>query len=242
MKKLLIGSLSLGVKLNQKKSNDFIGYLELIQNYQNKINITAIRNASDIIGKHFLDSLSSVYFINQEINKHGLGIKIIDIGSGAGFPGVPIKIYFPDIKINLLEARNNKKLFLETVISSLGLKNVTVFQDRAEKLGKMEEHRENYHIVISRAVASLGVLSEYCLPLCKIGGAMIAFKGSSYLEELRDSYKVIEKLGGCLESTNFIKIPETEHIRTILIIRKIFPTPAAFPRRNGIPQKRPLCF
>ena len=242
VKRLNIGMLSLGVSFNKKNSNDLIKYLELIKQYQKKMNITAIRDVNDIIDKHFLDSLSAIQFIQKEVDKSGSNVQLIDIGSGAGLPGIPIKIFFPDTKMLLLEAKKNKKVFLDTVVSSLELKKTAVLQNRAEKLGKMAEHREKYHIVVSRAVAQLGVLSEYSLPFCKIGGVMIAFKGSSYLEELRESYKVIEKLGGALESINLIKIPSSEYIRTILIIRKTFPTPVSFPRRNGIPLKRPLCF
>jgi len=224
-KKLLINSLSWGINLSNKNIDYFIGYLKLIQQCQNKINITSIKNP-----------------INSDITDFPGKKKIIDVGSGAGFPGIPIKIIVPRIAITLLEARKNKKNFIEKVLKELELRNAWVVQDRAENIGRMIEHREKYHIVLSRAVAPLGILCEYCLPLCKKGGVMVAFKGSSYLEELKSSLEVIEKLGGSLESINLLKNPHSEHIRCILIIRKIATIPGKYPRRSGIPQKRPLCF
>jgi 16S rRNA (guanine527-N7)-methyltransferase len=241
-KKLLINSLSWGINLSNKNIDYFIGYLKLIQQCQNKINITSIKNPIDIIYKHFLDSISCIRFINSDITDFPGKKKIIDVGSGAGFPGIPIKIIVPRIAITLLEARKNKKNFIEKVLKELELRNAWVVQDRAENIGRMIEHREKYHIVLSRAVAPLGILCEYCLPLCKKGGVMVAFKGSSYLEELKSSLEVIEKLGGSLESINLLKNPHSEHIRCILIIRKIATIPGKYPRRSGIPQKRPLCF
>jgi len=241
-KDVLIGSLAMGINLTTQNIDDFMIYLKIIQEYQKKINITSTRESPDIINKHFLDSISCVQLVNRESKNIGKKQKIIDVGSGAGFPGIPIKILLPEIRMTLLEARKNKKEFLDTTLSRLGLKNTFVLQNRAENLGKMKEHREKYHIVLSRAVAPLGILAEYCLPLCKIGGIMIAFKGSSYWEELNLNQKVVEKLGGSLESINLIKILNSIHVRSILVIRKTSLTPDNFPRRNGIPQKRPLCF
>lgn len=238
------GALSLGMNPKIKNIDCLITYLKIIKHFQKKINITSIKDPFNIIDKHFLDSLSCTGFVSRIIEECGQKkkTKMIDVGSGAGFPGIPINIFFPEERMTLLEARKNKKSFLEEAVARLGLKNTIVIQNRAENLGKMEDHREKYDIVLSRAVAPLGILCEYCLPLCKIQGAMIAFKGSSYYEELLMNYKVIKKLGGFLESINLIKIPHTKHIRSILVIRKTNPTPEGFPRRNGIPQKRPLCF
>jgi 16S rRNA (guanine527-N7)-methyltransferase len=241
-KNILINSLSMGINLTNENIDYFIEYLKLIQQYQNKINITSTKNSLDIIYKHFLDSISCIRFINSEIKDFPGKKKIIDVGSGAGFPGIPIKIIVPRTIITLLEARKNKKNFIQKALKQLGLRNAWAIQDRAENLGSMIKHREKYHIVLSRAVAPLGILCEYCLPLCKKGGVMVAFKGSSYWEELKLSSKVIEKLGGSLETINLIKNPHSEHIRCILIIRKIGVTPEKYPRRSGMPQKRPLCF
>jgi 16S rRNA (guanine527-N7)-methyltransferase len=241
---IAIGSLALGLNLTQDNIEKFIIYLKMINSYQNRINITSITKPYDIISKHFLDSLSSLKLINQELLNYDQGkrIKIIDVGSGAGFPGLPLKIVLPKVSMVLLEARGNRVMFLNDVVDSLELKDTKIIKDRAENIGKMAEYRENFHIVLSRAVAPLAVLCEYCLPLCKVKGAMIAFKGSSYYQELSSNNKVIEKLGGLLESVNMIKIPYSNHVRYIIVIRKISSTPENYPRKNGIPQKRPLYF
>jgi 16S rRNA (guanine527-N7)-methyltransferase len=241
-KDILVGSLAMGINLTAENIDDLIVYLKTIQEYQRKINITSTRDSYEIIYKHFLDSFSCVQLVNRERKNFPKKQKIIDVGSGAGLPGIPIKILLSETKMTLLEARKNKKEFLDIAVSRLGLKNTFVLQNRAENLGKTKEHREKYHIVLSRAVASLGILAEYCLPLCKIGGIVIAFKGSSYWEEVNMNQKVVEKLGGSLESINLIKNFNSVHVRSILVIRKIELTPENFPRRNGIPQKRPLCF
>lgn len=239
---ILINSLSLGINLTNENIDNFIEYLKLVRQYQNKINITSTKNPLDIIYKHFLDSISCIRFIKSEIKNLSGKKEIIDVGSGAGFPGIPIKILVPKTAMTLLEARKNKKNFIEEALKQLALRNIWVIQDRAETLGSMIKHREKYHIVLSRAVAPLGILCEYCLPLCRKGGIMVAFKGSSYWEELKLSSKVIEQLGGSLESINLVKNPHSEYIRCILIIRKIGTTPEKYPRKSGIPQKRPLCF
>jgi 16S rRNA (guanine527-N7)-methyltransferase len=239
-----MGVLALGISLPEENINKFIIYIKMIQTYQKKVNITSIQDTFDIINKHFLDSLSCIGIINNlgKTFQQGKRLKIIDVGSGAGFPGVPVKMVLSDASMCLLEARKNRILFLREVIDKLELTDTKVVQDRAEKIGKAAEFREKYHIVLSRAVATLGVLCEYCLPLCQINGVMIAFKGSSYHEELSDNKEVIERLGGIMESINVVRIPHSNHLRYILVIRKIKPTPERFPRKNGIPQKRPLYF
>ena len=242
-KHIVVGSLSLGKNIKEESIEKFITYLKMIQYYQNKISLTSVSDTFKILDKHFLDSISCISLIEHVITEAGKEkIKMIDVGSGAGLPGIPIKNIFPEVRMTLLEARKNKKAFLDKVIKSLSFKNISVLEDRAENLGKIPKHRECYNVVLSRAVAPLGVLCEYCLPLCKIQGAMIAFKGSSYREELNIYHKVIEKLGGRLENIYLIKIPYSNYIRYILFIRKIAPTPEKYPRRNGIPLKRPLCF
>ena len=241
---LYLGGLALGLNLRDDIINKFIIYLEMINSYQKKVNITSIKEPFDIISKHFLDSLSSLYIIDELLYdfRQGSGLKIIDVGSGAGFPGIPIKIVLPHSKMTLLEAKKNKALFLRDVINKLALADSEVLQDRSENIGKAAEYRENYHIVLSRAVAALNILCELCLPLCQINGVMIAFKGSSYIEELSVSNKVIERLGGAVESINTISIPYSKHFRYLLVIRKIKSTPEDYPRKNGVPQKRPLYF
>ncbi len=239
-----LGSLALGLNLSEKITDKFIDYINMINLYQKKINITSVHNPYEIICKHFLDSLSCTHTLNDLIKKYiqGKKIKMIDVGSGAGFPGIPIKLVLPDTRMTLLEARKNKTLFLSKVVESLSLIGIEVIQGRAENIGKTEQYREKFHVVLSRAVAPLSVLCEYCLPLCRTGGIMVAFKGSSYAEELSNSIKVIEVLGGIIENISIIKIPNSNYLRYLLFIRKIKPTPDNYPRKNGIPSKRPLCF
>lgn len=241
---LNLGALALGINLKEEVIRSFIIYLKMIISYQKKVNITSIQDPFAIINKHFLDSLSCIDIINNlsKILNQKKSIKVIDVGSGAGFPGIPVKIFLSNNKMLLLEARRNRIIFLNDVIKKLKLTGIQAIQDRAENIGQISTYREKFQIVLSRAVASLDVLSEYCLPLCQINGAMIAFKGSSYYEEFVKSKKVIEKLGGILESINIIKIPYSEIFRYILVIRKIKSTPEEYPRKNGIPQKRPLYF
>ena len=241
---LKVGALALGINLKEEIIKKFIIYLKMINSYQKKVNITSVQDPFAIIKKHFLDSLSCINIIDNlfKIFPTPKSIRVIDLGSGAGFPGIPVKICLSDIKMVLLEVRRNRTMFLNDVIKKLELTNIHVIQDRAENIGKMTAFREKYHIILSRAVASLNVLCEYCLPLCQVNGVMIAFKGSSYYAELENSKKVIEVLGGIIESINIIKIPYSDIFRYILVIRKIKPTPEEYPRRNGIPQKRPLYF
>lgn len=239
-----LGALSLGLNLTEDEINKFIIYLKMINLFQKKVNITSLKNPLDIINKHFLDSLSAVNIVSNLFKNYSQEkrMKIIDVGSGAGFPGIPIKIVLSDTRMILLEARKNKALFLSEAIDKLELTDIKVKQDRAEKIGKVVEFREEYHIVLSRAVATLEVLSEYCLPLCQVNGVMLAFKGSSYTEELSASTKVIERLGGVLESINTVRIPYSNLFRYLLVIRKRKSTPEDYPRKNGVPLKRPLYF
>lgn len=229
-----------GIKITDEAVNQFINYLKEIMSFQNKINLTSLKDPFKIVNKHFLDSLSCYHLIRLTISDFKEPIEMIDIGSGAGFPGIPIKITFSNEKMTLLEARKNKKHFLDKIVADLGLRNTVVIQNRAENFGRMQQYRERYHIVLSRAVAPLGILCEYCLPLCRIQGIMIAFKGSSYQKEIDLSYHALEKLGGTLESVHFVKIPQMNSIRSLLVIRKTDLTPENYPRRNGIPRKRPL--
>ncbi|MDD4363805.1 MAG: 16S rRNA (guanine(527)-N(7))-methyltransferase RsmG [Atribacterota bacterium] len=238
-----VSFLSFGIRLEKNSILKFFEYLKILEYYQKKINITAITDPYLIIKKHFLDSLSIFnYLKNILIEKSNENVKIIDVGSGAGFPGIPINIVFPQTKVILLEARKNKKDILDRTIEKLQLEKIETIQDRAENIGRKVEHREKYEVVLSRAVASLDVLSEYCLPLCSKNGIFIAYKGNTYQKELYSNIKVVEELGAKLEEINILKLPDSTKIRSILVFRKIKSTPDRYPRRNGIPQKRPLCF
>lgn len=241
---LFLGGLSLGLKLSAHQIEQFIYYLNMIKACQNKVNITSIEKPVDIINKHFLDSLTSIGIMKEllERNYFKKGIRIIDVGTGAGLPGIPIKIVWPNIRMSLLDARKNKAIFLKEVIDNMNLEGTEVIVERVENVGRSIKFREKYSIVVSRAVAELAVLCEYCLPLCRVGGVMLAFKGSSYQDELRSSLEAIDRLGGVLRSINTIKIPNENYFRYILVIDKIKPTSEDYPRKDGIPLKRPLYF
>lgn len=236
------GSLAMGINLQLDAISIFMKYLKIMRDYQDKINIIATKDEQEIIDKHLLDSISTIPIIKSLLRDVNRKIKMIDIGSGAGLPGIPVKIILPNTEMILLEARENKRKFLQKTILDLNLKNINTIQDRAENLGKNWDFREKYQFVLSRAVAPLVILSEYTLPLCKVGGYVLAYKGSSYQDELNKGARAIHSLGGLLEKISFIKIPNTPYLRSIIIIKKISPTPEQYPRRNGIPGKRPLYF
>ena len=240
---LYLGLLALGIKLDSKSINESLCYIKMLEKTRREVNLTSISDPYEMIDKLILDSLSGMKIINTLIGRPNLkNLNFIDIGSGAGLPGIPIKLAYQKISIVLLEARKNRKNFLENVIRQINLKKIVTLQDRAESIGRMVQHREKYDIVLSRAVAPLNILCEYCLPLCRMNGLMVAYKGSNCFNEWKDAKKVIEKLGGVLRNISQIRIPNSLYDRYIVIIQKKSPIPNEFPRRNGIPQKRPLSF
>jgi 16S rRNA (guanine527-N7)-methyltransferase len=197
-----------------------------------------LKTPQEIIIKHFLDSISCIKVINKYIDSER--INIIDIGTGAGFPGMPIKIICPSIRLSLLEARKKKTTFLENVTEEMNFQQVKILNGRAETFGKGADHRERYDIAISRAVASLNVLSEYCIPLVRMGGLFIAQKGRSYKQETEKSLKAVQLLGGELIGIEKVITPFINQERYLLVIKKIKYTPSKYPRKEGLPQKRPL--
>ena len=168
------------------------------------------------------------------------GKTLVDVGTGAGFPGIPLKIYCPTIKVVLMDALAKRLKFLESVIETLGLKDITCQHFRAEDAGKNKNHREKYDLVTARAVARLSVLSEYCMPLVKQGGYFIALKGSKYQEEIDAGKKAVQILGGKLISAQEIKLPGLDDGRALVKIKKVAPTPSKYPRKAGLPDKEPL--
>jgi 16S rRNA (guanine527-N7)-methyltransferase len=197
-----------------------------------------LKTPQEIIIKHFLDSISCIKVINKYIDSKR--INIIDTGTGAGFPGMPIKIICPSIRLSLLEARKKKTTFLENVTEEMNFQQVKILNGRAETFGKGADHRERYDIAISRAVARLNVLSEYCLPLVRVGGLFIAQKGRSYKQETEKSLKAVQLLGGELIGVEKVIVPFINQERYLLVIKKIKHTPSKYPRKEGLPQKRPL--
>lgn len=237
---LVDGAQKIGIKLNKNQIEAFSLYLDLLIEWNQKINLTSLKTPQEIIIKHFLDSLTCIKAIDlySNIDKNS----IVDIGAGAGFPGIPIKIVCPSIELFLLEARKKKSIFLEKLTKELNLKQVQILKGRAETFGRCTEHREKYDIAISRAVAPLNILSEYCLPLVRVRGLFIAQKGRSYKSETEKGIKAIQFLGGELIKVEKIQIPFINQNRYLLVINKKKNTPLEYPRKEGLPQKRPLYF
>ncbi len=232
---LLEGIVDLEIKLNEEQKKKFTEYKRLLKEWNKKINITAITEDDDIDIKHFLDSLTPYTTGLFNGNK-----KIIDIGTGGGFPGLPLKILNPQLHVTLLDSLNKRIIFLNEVISLLDLMEIEAIHGRAEELGRTEDHRGIYDIVISRAVASLNTLSEYCIPFVKVGGYFISMKGSDVYDEIKDAEKGIKILGGNIIKKEIITLPKSDIVHSLIIIEKIKETPTKYPRAGGKPKKNPL--
>lgn len=219
--------------IDSSKKEKFDKYLELLQEWNNKINLTAITDKDGIELKHFYDSLTISEYIKPNSS-------LIDVGTGAGFPGIPLKIKDESIKLTLLDSLNKRLLFLEEVEKELKLENVENVHGRAEDIGQDKKFREKFDYATSRAVARLGVLVEYLLPFVKLGGYCICMKGPNIEEELKDAEKAIKVLGGEIEKIDNFKLENDENERNIIIIKKIKNTPKQYPRKAGIPTKEPI--
>lgn len=232
---LVKGVNDLNIELSNNQIESFVLYKELLKEWNQKINITSITDDIEIDIKHFLDSLTPV--VTNLIN----GKKsLIDIGTGGGFPGIPLKIYNNELKVTLLDSLNKRIIFLDEVIKSLGLKDIDAIHGRAEELGRQKEYREQHDICISRAVASLDTLAEYCIPFVKKGGYFISMKGPDIDEELRNSQKAINILGGKVVDTKILTLPESDIRHSLIVIEKIKETSTKYPRGGGRPRSRPL--
>lgn len=223
----------LNINLEEEQIENFYKYMELLIEWNEKINLTAIIEPSEIIVKHFVDSLSIQKYISDND-------EVLDIGTGAGFPGIPLKISKKDTKITLLDSLNKRIIFLQNVINELGLKNIQAVHSRAEEFANLKETREKYDIVTSRAVARLNVLLEYMLPFTKINGHCICMKASDIDEEVKEAEKAVELLGGKIEEIDTITLPESDIERKIVIVKKIKETPKKYPRKVGMPAKDPI--
>lgn len=236
MEQLLIKACeALNLSINEKQVEQFIKYKDLLIEWNKKINLTAITDEKEIVLKHFIDciSLMSVYKIEDNMN-------IIDVGTGAGFPAVPIKIMCPDINVTLLDSLNKRINFLNELIAQLKLKKIFCIHSRAEDSGRDKKFREKYDLCVSRAVANLAVLSEYCLPFVLVGGTFISFKSVNIDDELNEAKPAIEKLGAKVESVNTVTIPYSDIQHSIVVIRKIRQTPSQYPRKAGMVSKQPI--
>jgi len=203
--------------------------------WNRKFNLTAITDPHNVRLKHFLDSLSC----HLPLGKHAPD-NLIDIGTGAGFPGLPLKLIYPDMALTLVESVAKKTLFLDHIVQELGLDGVQVLNQRAEEVGKDPVHREQYDCAAARAVAGLPTLAEYLLPLVRVGGIVLAQKGGSAPEEAEQASAALETLGGELDELLEVHLPGIDEKRFLIIIKKVKPTPPKYPRRIGIPAKRPL--
>lgn len=223
----------INVEISTSQAEQFYRYMQLLLEWNEKMNLTAITEQDEVILKHFIDSLTILPYINQ-------ANKILDVGTGAGFPGIPIKIMEPNKKITLLDSLNKRITFLNTVINELNLENVEAVHGRAEEYIKQNKSREVYDVVTSRAVAKLNVLLEYMLPFVKIGGKCICMKAYEIEEELNEAKKAIEILGGKIEAIDTILLPNSDIKRKIVIIKKVKNTPNKYPRKAGTPTKEPI--
>lgn len=225
------GAAEFGVSLNESAIASLLQYKRILLEWNEKMNLTAIEEERDFIIKHFVDSLSVMPHI-------GYGQSIIDVGTGAGFPGLPLKIANPSLDVVLLDSLEKRIGFLKAVIAELNLSGIRAVHARAEDAGMSPEHREKYDVAVARAVASLPVLLEYCLPLVKVGGTFLAMKGSS--EETGISGKALELLGGRLDEVKDFILPGTDMKRSIIVVKKLRQTPTKYPRKAGKPSKEPL--
>jgi 16S rRNA (guanine527-N7)-methyltransferase len=249
----------LGLTLDSRRIALFERYYRELSSWNQRFNLTAITEYRQVQLRHFLDSLTCLLAVPQLEGRPQEGLKlgvsipdtvplqlgaealwIIDIGSGAGFPGLPLKIMLPEAKVTLVESIGKKVTFLRHMIETLELQRIEVLPMRAEMAGHLPKHRERYDMVVARAVAHLATLAEYCLPFCRIGGRMVVPKGAEASSQVAESQTAIEALGGAALAIKPVSIPEISGERYLVVVEKVSKTPAAYPRREGLPSKRPL--
>jgi len=226
------GARELGIEPDEKAISALMEYKRILLEWNQKMNLTAIEDEREFIIKHFIDSLTILPYLSSVEN-------IIDVGTGAGFPGLPLKIVMPSLQVTLMDSLDKRVGFLNTVISELELTGITAIHSRAEDAGVLPEHREKYDAATARAVASLPVLLEYCLPFVRTGGIFIAMKGNAS-DEISASSKALDLLGGRIEKIENLTLPGSDISRTIIIIKKFRQTPTKYPRKAGKPTKNPL--
>lgn len=226
---------ALQIDLSEKQINQFFTYYEMLIEWNQVMNLTAITDYAEVQKKHFIDSLSLVKAIDLTHD-----ISVIDIGTGAGFPGIPLKIAFPNLKVTLLDSLNKRVQFLNAVIEKLELREIEAFHGRAEDFAKPGLMREKYDLCVSRAVANLTTLSEYCLPFVKVGGLFISYKSEKIEQEKKEAGKAIKLLGGKTEKQVELYLPDSDIYRNLFIIKKETACPKKYPRKAGLPAKEPL--
>lgn len=226
---------NLGIRLSDEQFQQFEKYYELLIKWNEVMNLTAITEYEEVIDKHFVDSLSIEKAVDLKQAE-----SMIDVGTGAGFPGIPLKIVYPHLKITLLDSLNKRINFLNEVIEELKLENIEAIHGRAEDFARKENYREKYNICVSRAVANLSTLSEYCLPFVRVGGLFAAYKAEKTDEEVDKAGRAVTILGGEIEKVIKFQLPETDIGRTLVKIKKVKATGKKYPRKSGIPVKEPL--
>jgi len=226
---------ALGISLSENQLKQFLTYYEMLVEWNQVMNLTAITDYKEVLKKHFIDSLSLVKACDLQGN-----LSLIDIGTGAGFPGIPLKIVFPNLKITLLDSLNKRVQFLNAVIKKLALSDIDAVHGRAEDLAKPGMLREQYDICVSRAVANMTTLSEYCIPFVKVGGRFISYKSEKIVEEIKEAEAAIKILGGRIEKQVELYLPDSTIYRNLFVIEKKAASPKKYPRKAGLPAKEPL--
>lgn len=226
---------AMNITLSDKQIEQFLIYYEMLVEWNEVMNLTAITEYEEVMKKHFLDSitLNQAFDVTKECS-------VIDVGCGAGFPGLALKIAYPNLKITLLDSLNKRINFLNAVIDKLGLTDIETVHGRAEDFAKAGKLRETFDVAVSRAVANLSTLSEYCLPYVKVGGYFIPYKSEKVRSEIEAAGKALSILGGSLEKKIEFTLPDTDYYRNLLLIKKNKPTPNKYPRKAGLPSKEPI--
>ena len=232
---LKVAATEYGLNLTEDQISAFNKYYELLYEWNKKINLTAITEPKDVAIKHMVDSLSC---FKADLFKENTSL--IDVGTGAGFPGLPLKIFYPSLKLTLLDSLNKRVKFLQLVVDELGLKDVEVIHARSEEAARNKKYREKFDLATARAVARLPIICEYCLPFVKDGGTFIALKGRQYEEEATQAQKAIKILGGEIADIMPVKLPEIDDKRAVIYIKKVKSTPKAYPRKAGTPERNPI--
>ena len=227
------GLKELQIELNEKQISQFLKYYELLVETNKVMNLTAITEFDEVVEKHFLDSLSLCRVYDLKIDA-----KILDLGTGAGFPGIPLKIAFPNLELVLADSLNKRILFLQEVIDELQLKDIAAIHGRAEDLARDAAYREQYDLCVSRAVANLSTLAEYCLPFVKIGGRFVSYKSGECDEEVQDAKSSVFLLGGKVKDVTKFELGDAK--RSFIAIEKVAGTSKKYPRKAGVPSKTPL--
>ena len=229
------GAESFGIQLTAQQKDQFFEYYRLLVQWNEFMNLTAITEMEVVMEKHFVDSLAL-----SKAAEVGKIETLIDVGTGAGFPGIPLKIAYPHLRVVLLDSLNKRVKFLSTVIETLGLTNIQAVHGRAEDAARQKAYREQFDAAVSRAVANMASLSEYCLPFIKVGGVFVPYKSGNIEEELKDAEKAVKTLGGTIRRVEKFQLPDTDIERSLVLIEKTERTDKRYPRKAGLPSKEPI--